>query len=181
MTRGRRTAVIVAVIALLQGAAVLAWLRRDDDAGRVSVRAPVYERARTAVVAPELVASSARGEVSSSSLRGRPALLHFWATWCAPCHEELPELLALARELDLPLLAVSVDESDVVLQHYFQGSPPPEVARVDHEVARRLFDATTLPVTLLVDERGVVRGRFRGAQSWRTAEMRVLLTEELRR
>lgn len=52
------------------------------------------------------------GTVSLASLRGQTVLIDFWATWCPPCLEEVPELNAVSRELqgkDARILAISVD------------------------------------------------------------------------
>ncbi len=52
------------------------------------------------------------GTVSLASLHGQTVLIDFWATWCPPCLEELPELNAVSRGLpgkDTSILAISVD------------------------------------------------------------------------
>jgi peroxiredoxin len=52
------------------------------------------------------------GNVSLASLRGQTVLIDFWATWCPPCLEEVPELNAISRELEgkgASVLAISVD------------------------------------------------------------------------
>ena len=52
-------------------------------------------------------------EESLSAYRGRVVLLDFWATWCAPCVDALPDLRELVAELPadrFALVAVSVDE-----------------------------------------------------------------------
>src|SRR5687768_4112778 len=51
-------------------------------------------------------------EVELKQFRGKPVLLNFWATWCVPCREEMPELELLYREhktKGLVVLAVSLD------------------------------------------------------------------------
>ena len=64
-----------------------------------------------AVLAGELDAAGLRKAVAAH--KGRPVLLSFWATWCKPCVEEFPELIALARERrDVVVLSVSIDDKD---------------------------------------------------------------------
>lgn len=100
------------------------------------------------------------------------ALLHVWATWCKPCREELPGLLALDGKLPARLLTVSTDETWDVIGHYFEGDVPPSVWRVAVGGERLPVDA--LPATLVV-RGGVVVGRLDGAQEWTRAAALALL------
>jgi thiol-disulfide isomerase/thioredoxin len=65
-------------------------------------------------VAPEVIFRSPRGEpVALSSMRGRPALIEFWATWCGPCVSAFPQLKRLYSQLTRQGVAViTVDEDE---------------------------------------------------------------------
>src|SRR3989442_4297200 len=67
-------------------------------------------RARAAPSLPSKVLVGPR--VDLASLRGRPAIIHFWASWCAPCVKEAPQLARLASELHGRATLVGVDWSD---------------------------------------------------------------------
>lgn len=44
--------------------------------------------------------------------KGQVVLVNFWATWCGPCREEIPELVAMQKRLEFTLATVSVDEPE---------------------------------------------------------------------
>lgn len=55
--------------------------------------------------------------------RGKPVILNFWATWCEPCREEMPEISALASaHPEIAVLGVAIDEAEAV--HEFTESTP---------------------------------------------------------
>lgn len=116
--------------------------------------------------------------VASSSLRGRPVLLNFWATWCAPCQEEMRQWKEAYENLQtagVNLVAVSVDEPDQrqqVERFVAERGLPFPVLLMDEETLRRydtfyrgLFKRSTgmeIPTTFLLDEKGQVVKLYRG-------------------
>ncbi len=116
---------------------------------------------QTGAVARNFRLASADGStLTLSDLRGRPVLVNFWATWCAPCRAEMPEFERVHRRLGdrLQVLAVNQNESRGQVAGFFQelGLTFPTVIDKGAKVseAYRLFG---LPATYLIDERGVIR------------------------
>jgi len=110
-----------------------------------------------------------------SELRGRPVLVHFWATWCKPCVEELPELLAFARGQErragrLELVAVAADETWEAVRDFFKGEIPAEVVRGARGDEPKRFGVSTFPDSYLVRASGELTVRFPGAQAWGSGE-----------
>lgn len=109
----------------------------------------------------------------SSALRGRPVVLNFWATWCAPCVEELPSLEGLHRALGpegLAVVAVSVDDEPQELRRFVaRHRLTLDVLRDPgaHAVARR-YGVEAFPTTFVIDADGVVRGVYVGPAEWDT-------------
>lgn len=122
--------------------------------------------------------------VRLSQLRGRPVLVHHWATWCAPCRAELPGLLrasrGLKRDEGIEVLAVS-DEDEGAVRAFFAGAPPSEVVRDESRTARHLFGVTSLPDTYLVDANGRIVARMQGPRDWSASTVLAALREVLGR
>ena len=69
--------------------------------------------------APEFVLNDGTASVDLAKFRGRVVVLNFWASWCAPCLEEMPSLEAMQRQLpQIQVLAVASDEDLTDYQHY---------------------------------------------------------------
>ncbi len=97
------------------------------------------------------------GSVAIESFRGRPVLLSFWASWCGPCREELPELQRLYNELagqGFVLLTVNVDVSPLIANRFLAhlGVKVP-VYRMDQRDIQAL-DINALPTNILLDREG---------------------------
>ncbi|MFZ5478789.1 MAG: TlpA family protein disulfide reductase, partial [Myxococcota bacterium] len=100
----------------------------------------------------------------------RDGVLHVWATWCAPCRDELPGLLAAAEAEGVALVALSVDESADAVAVFFGGRVPPQVVRDPRGVP----GVRELPATLRV-RGGELVERVQGARDWSSPEARAWL------
>jgi thiol-disulfide isomerase/thioredoxin len=115
------------------------------------------------------------GELDLATLRGRPVVLNFWATWCAPCVDEMPELQALSREFGatpVRFVGLGIDSPGNMAEfrtRYGIDYPLPVAGAAGTELARQFGNASGgLPFTVVLDEKGLVRyrkiGRVDGAE-----------------
>ncbi len=120
-------------------------------------------------------------EVKLSTFKGRGFLLHFWASWCAPCLKEIPEVLALARKVqdaEFKIVFVSTDERwEDALKVLPVGSLPKNAVSL-LDPAQRLathYASFSYPETFLIDKDLKVVTKWVGAQKWNDPEaLRVL-------
>jgi peroxiredoxin len=120
--------------------------------------------------------------VSLSELRGKVVLLNFWATWCGPCRVEMPSMEQLYRTLprgEFEILAVSTDPQGVTVTRPFQqeiGLTFPILHDPDMRIGLT-YGARSLPMTVMVDRRGIVRQKIFGAHDWDSPEARDLIRQ----
>lgn len=122
--------------------------------------------------APEFRLQAPDGKsFSLSNFRGKVVMVHFWATWCPPCVEELPLLAKLYPELsgnDFEMLAISVDEGGANAVRTFMQQNNlhvPVLLNPDRSVAS-LYGTYKFPETYIVDRLGVVRYKVIGPRNW---------------
>ncbi|NDW03624.1 TlpA family protein disulfide reductase [Jiella pacifica] len=142
------------------------------------------------VSAESVTVSDARGEQKTVAdlISGQPTILHFWATWCAPCREELPRLDAFASGLESGglggrLVVISVDTKphqritafldEVGATHLTDW----QIAEGNAGSAFRLFG---YPATLLMRPDGTLAERLSGPVDWDDPDIRNRFTTFLR-
>lgn len=125
--------------------------------------------AASAKPAPAMVGKTIAGDAFDlDALRGTVVLVNVWATWCAPCREELPELEALQREhaeRGFTVIGVSVDRAAALMQvrqmvDSFALSYPIVFDPASKAIAD--WDVRGYPTSFLVDRTGVIRWRRDG-------------------
>lgn len=111
-------------------------------------------------------------ETTLAAFTGKVVVLNLWATWCAPCREEMPSLDRLqARFEDQPVvvLALSVDRAGPERVQAFLdevGVRHLRVYRDPKAAATRTLKVSGLPATILVDKEGREAGRVLGIARW---------------
>jgi thiol-disulfide isomerase/thioredoxin len=120
--------------------------------------------------APALPADRLSGDaVSLTSLRGGPALIVFWASWCTPCEQEAPALERFARGLNGTATLVGVNWSDPSLagaKTFVKrfGWTFPNLRDSD-ETSGQKYGVSGLPTTYAIDRSGHIRDTLRGPQT----------------
>ena len=122
--------------------------------------------------APDFALATLEGDtLRLSELRGQVVVLNFWATWCAPCLEEIPELVMLHEGVDnLTVVGISLDTveaSEVAAFATRLGITYPVLLdnpnRLDRRPVAELFEGVwALPTTIVLDPRGRIREQISG-------------------
>ena len=123
--------------------------------------------------APVFTMSDGVQTVDLAKLKGKTVVLNLWATWCAPCVEELPSLLALQQRMpNIVVVAVSTDQDDAVYRKFLikHGVNVLTVRDSDQKV-NQMYGTVMIPETYIIDRNGVIRRKFIGAQKWTNADI----------
>lgn len=123
--------------------------------------------------APQFVVTDGAKSADLSKLRGRVVVLNLWATWCAPCVEELPSLLQMQHENpDIAVVAISLDQDDTVYRDFLTRNHV-DLVTIRDESGRinALYGTSQIPETYVIDRKGILRRKFVSAQNWTSTEI----------
>jgi len=123
---------------------------------------------------PLKLKNEAGKEVDLASMAGKPTLLHFWATWCAPCRKELPDLIARLPALKAAgnVVIASVEDDPTVIAKYRKdsGLTFDSLAAPHDGLAAKVDFARSVPRTYLLDPAGKVIAVYQGSYEWADEE-----------
>lgn len=120
-----------------------------------------------------------------SDWKGRVVLINLWATWCAPCRKEMPELAKLQKELgsvEFEVVAISVDRKGAEASAAFLKEAGADNLNLYIDPTTRVVNdvrSSGLPATILVSREGRELGRILGPADWASPEAQALIKAAL--
>lgn len=135
-------------------------------------RTPQARRAIIGLEAPAFVLLDGDGTpVKLSRFKGKTVFLHFWASWCPNCREELPSIQALYNrrksDPDFVFLSIVYRENPAKSMKYLKANNYDIPLYTDPgEKAARTYGVTGVPETFIIDADGILRKRVIGAGDW---------------
>lgn len=136
-----------------------------------------YQGTRPAQIntkAPEFTVTDSQHTISLSDFRGKTVVLNFWATWCPPCVEEMPSLVALQKQLgdQVVIVAVSTDVDEKAYQQFIRDHHIDLVTVRDAaNKSNALYGTYRFPETYIIDKEGKIRRKFIGPAEWTSPDI----------
>jgi peroxiredoxin len=125
--------------------------------------------------APDFTIQDAQNKITLSQFRGQIVVLNFWATWCAPCVEEVPSLVEMQRRMKakgVTVVAVSVDVDEKAYRQFvINHNVNLLTVRDPDQKSNSLYGTAKFPETYIIDRNGVMRRKFIGAVDWTEPEI----------
>ena len=180
MKRSLRAAIAAAAIGVVVVAAGVILLKdrpaEEDGAPRIDTVATSTSRGEPAVgaavvvdePAPDFRLPTLEGDtLAMADLAGQVVVINFWATWCAPCRVEIPDLIEMQEELRddgvrFVGIALDADAVDAVQSFADDAGFNYPIVLDDGEVADDFGGIYALPTTILIDREGIVVRKIPG-------------------
>jgi thiol-disulfide isomerase/thioredoxin len=119
-------------------------------------------------IAPDFTLETLNGEkVTLSELKGKKVFINFWASWCPPCRDEMPEIQTFSKQHpDIVILAVDLrntEKSDEAVKEYIAESSYTFPVLLDRKGdVSQSYKVLTLPTSYFVNTKGEVQYKFIG-------------------
>ncbi|SDF29708.1 TlpA family protein disulfide reductase [Limimaricola pyoseonensis] len=120
-------------------------------------------------------------EMTLAEFEGKPVLVNFWATWCAPCRVEMPQLAALQDEYggdDFEVVTIATGRNDPAGMERFLteiGAESLPRHKDPRQTLARDLGVLGLPVTLILDAEGQEIARLQGEADWSSDSARAIV------
>jgi thiol-disulfide isomerase/thioredoxin len=158
-----RRVLILAAMSVLTIVAVVSMVRYthrvEQTLAHASASGTTITFLRDRAAVPSFTASDLAGrQVATDTLRGKVVLVNFWATWCPPCREEIPDLVALQQKYPQQLQVIGISQDSAppeVVQQFAaaHGMNYPTVMSTP-EIEKLFPGVYALPTTFVIDREG---------------------------
>jgi cytochrome c biogenesis protein CcmG/thiol:disulfide interchange protein DsbE len=125
-------------------------------------------------MAPDFRVSDEDRSVALKDLRGKVVVLNFWASWCPPCVEETPSMIAMQERMKgrITILAVSTDADRAAYLRFLRDQKTNFLTVRDADQAsNHLYGTFGFPESYIIDANGVIRRKIIGPIDWTSPEM----------
>lgn len=116
--------------------------------------------------APPFVLEDINGNtVSLESFKGEDIILHFWATWCTPCKEELPAIEEVMKQMDITpkIVTINVDSAAQVKKFIKESGVTLPVLLDKKNKIQKEYSIFAVPTTIYIDKDGYIKQEQFGA------------------
>lgn len=168
----RKIAVLIAAI----GLAVAVYYGAHD---RIAKQPRERDTTSSAPPAPALTLVDLSGnKVETPSYAGKVVLVNFWAAWCTPCAEEVPQLVTLQdkyRAQGFQVIGISMEDSDSALRDFYRKYKMnyPVVAG-NEKIAESYGGILGLPTSFLISRDGRIRAKYPGLADFAKLEQEII-------
>ena len=146
-----------------------------------------FVRKKAPEALPEISFNDATGKtLTLASFKGKVILLNLWATWCAPCREEMPALNRLQKDLGsdkFEVVALSLDRKGAEASQKFLDETKATNLKLYVDFSAKqgtVLKIVGMPTTILIDAEGRELGRLAGPAEWDSAEAKSLVAAALK-
>jgi thiol-disulfide isomerase/thioredoxin len=158
----------------------LAAVSPGTDSGQPDHTSKVVESGSVSVNSPAPIFSLP--DIPGTTVRldeylGKIVILNFWATWCAPCKEEMPILddYGLEHPDSVSILGIAVGDSEESVRSYMEEVNVNYPILIDETgVVGSVYHVVGYPTTYFVDAKGIIRGKYIGLMSLRILQQNLI-------
>lgn len=118
--------------------------------------------------APDFEVKTLQGDlVKLSDYQGKKVMLNFWATWCPPCKEEMPDMEKFYQQAsdDVVILAVNIDPQYNVNKFVTEMGITFPILLDEKDKVNSMYQVLTIPTTYFIDKKGIIRHKYLTAMS----------------
>jgi cytochrome c biogenesis protein CcmG/thiol:disulfide interchange protein DsbE len=166
-----KAAVVSAALVLAIGLAYFLFWDRIDKNQAVPEAQEILKRIEKNGAIDFTLNNLAGQPVHMHDFKDKVVILNFWASWCAPCVEEFPSMLALLKAVpEVRLIAVSADQDEQALRIFLKAFQVDEkrvdILRDPDQKIARLYGTEILPESFIFQKGGKLLRKIVGAEKW---------------
>ncbi len=180
--------ILLIIVAISVGFGFTQFIESPKSKTKSATQVPIETNFKKVIKGQEIpniqITSINNKTISINDLIGRTVLINFWASWCAPCIVELPDLISLAKENpDIFIVLLSSDLKKEALDRFLKKlseedkNLPNIIIAWDQKgkITRDIFQTFQLPETALIDKQGILQQKFVGVIDWKDPKVLKLL------